>query len=97
MQIERTSPLLPAVVYAAKSTEDNRGSIPGEGSAGQAHQLAGSHYWIEPVVREAALAGCGEKVRALLLRKPLEQAKSSQERGSPCCYLFGAIPVAVDR
>jgi hypothetical protein len=69
---------------------------PAKPRQGEARRLAGSHYWIEPVVREAALAGCGEKVRALLLRKPLEQAKSSQERGSPYCYLFGPIPVGSD-
>lgn len=50
----------------------------------QAHvELIGKRYWIEPVVNERAVAGYDEKMRPVLVRKPLEQAGNNYAKGSP--------------
>jgi site-specific DNA recombinase len=40
-------------------------------------ELIGEGYWIEPVVSEHAIAGYDEKLRPILTRKPLDQAKNN--------------------
>jgi hypothetical protein len=50
---------------------------------GQAHvELIGERYWIEPVVNELAIGGYDEKMRPVLVKKPLEQAANKYGQGS---------------
>lgn len=42
--------------------------------------LAGSGYWIEPVISEHAIEGYDEKLRPVLAQKPLGQAENNFQR-----------------
>ncbi|HWM55527.1 MAG TPA: recombinase family protein [Solirubrobacterales bacterium] len=46
-------------------------------------ELIGYRYWIEPVMSERAIAGYDEKMKPVLARQPLGQAKNNYGVGSP--------------